>query len=192
MLYSTFHRRPIDSTAFTYSYCLKEGMAIVFVVPLFFSFFNSQAGFAALITNVSLIYFLGDDKLMSNFVTKIATIEIPVTNLKRAIEFYREVLSLEASYVGEKDAMLAFKERSMPKIYLVETKSNERLSFKNTHTGTNHSVIDFYTSSLEEFYHSLKERKIEVGTLNIDKESGFGGFGFKDPDGNLLGATNIV
>jgi len=126
-------------------------------------------------------------------ITKIATVEIPVSNLERSIQWYTDVLKLKLNYKGEKEAMLLFHTKGSPTIFLVETNENRRLSFLNTNTGITHSVIDFYTPDLKGFYEYLKEKSVEVGTYNADQDNpkSLGGFGFKDPDGNCLSACNI-
>jgi hypothetical protein len=53
-------------------------------------------------------------------------------------------------------------------------------------------VIDFYTNDLNGFYNFLIEQGVQVRKLNINIEIGFGGFGFEDPDGNLLSACNAI
>ncbi|PLR77371.1 glyoxalase/bleomycin resistance/dioxygenase family protein [Bacillus sp. V3-13] len=129
---------------------------------------------------------------MSNFISHIATIEIPVSSLEQSVDFYVDILGVEIHFKGEENAMLSFHSKGVPTIFLVETEEKSNLSFKNTYNNVIHSVIDFYTPSLKEFYDWLKEKNVEVGTLNINNENGLGGFGFKDPDGNLLSATNIL
>lgn len=129
---------------------------------------------------------------MSKFISHIATIEIPVTNLKKSIEFYTEIIGVQVESSGEKFAMLSFHSKGVPTIFLVQTGETNGVSFKNTNNDIVHSVIDFYTSDLNSFYDWLKENNVEVGTLNISNENGFGGFAFKDPDGNLLSACNVL
>ncbi|MGM0903681.1 MAG: VOC family protein [Bacillota bacterium] len=129
---------------------------------------------------------------MSHFISHVATLEIPVTNLEKSIEFYIDILGVQLEFKGEKNAMLTFKAKGVPTFYLVQTEEAQATSFTNTNNGIIHSIIDFYTPKLEEFYSWLKEKNIHVGTLNIHPENGLGGFGFKDPDGNLLSATNVL
>jgi catechol 2,3-dioxygenase-like lactoylglutathione lyase family enzyme len=129
---------------------------------------------------------------MSNFVSHIATVEVPVSNLEISLDFYTDILGVAIHFKGEKNAMLNFKSSGVPTIFLVETHDRSRLSFRNSNNDIVHSVIDFYTPSLSEFYQWLKDKKVEVGTLNIHPDHGTGGFGFKDPDGNLLSATNVL
>lgn len=129
---------------------------------------------------------------MSSFISHIATVEIPVSNLPSSISFYQEILGVHIHFQGERNAMLTFNQQGVPTIFLVETESTEKLSFQNSYTEVVHSILDFYTNDLEGFYHWLKEKEIEVGPYNVNPDNGFGGFGFKDPDGNLLSATNVL
>jgi catechol 2,3-dioxygenase-like lactoylglutathione lyase family enzyme len=129
---------------------------------------------------------------MSKYISHIATVEIPVSNLDRSVEFYVDVLGVKVEFKGEKNAMLSFQSKGVPTIFLVETEERKSLSFVNSNDRVEHSVIDFYTSSLKEFHQSLQEKNVEVGPLNINQEHGLGGFGFKDPDGNLLSACNVL
>ncbi|MEK4487610.1 VOC family protein [Psychrobacillus sp. FSL H8-0484] len=127
---------------------------------------------------------------MSHFISRIATVEIPVSNLDSSIDFYIKVLGVHIESKMEKTAMLSFHQKGVPTIYLVETEEIHPLSFTNTNSNVMHSVIDFYTPTLKDFYHWLKKNKVEIGPLNINEE-GIGGFGFKDLDGNYLSACNI-
>ncbi|MFB5087618.1 VOC family protein [Psychrobacillus sp. PGGUH221] len=127
---------------------------------------------------------------MTHFISRISTIEIPVSNLETSIDFYTTVLGVFTDFKGEKAAMLSFHQKGVPTIYLVETEDFQPLSFFNNQSKIEHSIIDFYTPLLKDFYKFLEKKNIEVGPLNINEE-GIGGFGFKDPDGNLLSACNV-
>ncbi|MEK4650239.1 VOC family protein [Bacillus circulans] len=129
---------------------------------------------------------------MGKFTPHVATLEIPVSNLKNSLNWYLAIFDLKIHYQDSITAMLTFETKGVPTIYLVETKELNKLSFKNTITENVHSIIDFFTPSLAEFHSWLKEKNVVVGTLNIDPNHGFGRFSFKDPDGNLLGVTNVL
>ncbi|QPC47603.1 VOC family protein [Mangrovibacillus cuniculi] len=129
---------------------------------------------------------------MNKFVSAVATIEIPVSNLEKSLAFYTEVLAVDIHFKGDKNAMLTFGVKGVPTLFLVETDNVEKLSFANSSTGVEHSIIDFYTPDLKGFYDFLVEKNVEVGSLNLREGSDLGGFGFRDPDGNLLSACNIV
>lgn len=131
-------------------------------------------------------------------VPRIACIEIPVSNLKAAVEWYNKILGMEV--VGEfkeswKEAMLQFPDHpaGVPTVYLVQTDSQERLKFYNTNHGYTQSIVDFYTADLAQFHRHLKANGVTTNRESIDLQPGeMGGFGFFDPDGNSFGATNVV
>ncbi|MET1014460.1 MAG: VOC family protein [Paenisporosarcina sp.] len=127
---------------------------------------------------------------MTHLISHIATLEIPVTNIEVSLAFYIDILGAEVHFQDEKTAMLTMKSKGVPTIFLVETEEISGLSFRNTNNDIVHSIIDFYTPSLTELYEWLKVKQVEVGPLNLHGE--FGGFGFKDPDGNWLSACNIL
>ncbi|MEZ2716972.1 VOC family protein [Niallia circulans] len=129
---------------------------------------------------------------MGKFAPHVATLEIPVSNLKKSLDWYLAIFDVKVHYQDSMTAMLTFESKGVPTIYLVETGELNKLSFKNTKTENVHSIIDFFTPSLAEFHSWLKEQDVLVGTLNIDPNHGYGGFSFQDPDGNLLGATNVL
>ncbi|UII57591.1 VOC family protein [Cytobacillus spongiae] len=129
---------------------------------------------------------------MSHFISHIATVEVPVRGLEESIVFYEELVGAEVVFKGEKNAMLSFQKKGVPTIYLVETKTSGGASFLHSENGVEHSIVDFYSPDLKGFYSFLQEKQIEVTTLNVHPDSGFGGFGFRDPSGNLLGVTNVL
>lgn len=127
---------------------------------------------------------------MINGITRISSIEIPVSNLERSVEWYTRVLGVEVQHQDEKTVMLTFNAVGVPGLFLCETGSNERLRFVNTNSGVIHSVVDFYTDDLERCRNDLIEQGVKVGQLNM--YGSFGGFGFEDPDGNMLSACNAI
>ncbi|WP_347723195.1 VOC family protein [Lysinibacillus capsici] len=129
---------------------------------------------------------------MSNYIKHVATLEIPVSNVQQSIDWYENIFNLNIHFKSEESAMLSFESKGVPTIYLVQTDEIYKLSFRNSNTSITHSVIDFYTEQLSEFYNWLKEKKVNLSPLNIDPNNGFGGFSFEDPDGNKLGVTNIL
>ncbi|WP_088007720.1 sigma-70 family RNA polymerase sigma factor [Indiicoccus explosivorum] len=135
------------------------------------------------------------EEVMWRIVPRIATIEIPVSDVKQSVEWYSQVLGLKAVYQDDHSAMLHLQGGSrigVPTLYLVETEAPTRLRFVNSHTGITHSVVDFYIGDLEKFHGFLKSQGVKVTDLNLFPGSPHGGFGFEDPDGNALSATNVT
>lgn len=75
-------------------------------------------------------------------VEHIATIEIPVKNLKESIEWYTKHLELTCVFEGETNAMLSFHTNS-PTIFLVQTEEVNSISFLNSYTGVKHRLSIF-------------------------------------------------
>lgn len=131
-------------------------------------------------------------------VPRIAGIEIPVSNLQASVHWYTSILGLKLLEEFKdtwKEAMLQFPDHpaGVPMIYLVQTDSPERLAFYNTNHGYTQSVIDFYAPDLGKFHRWLQSNGVNTNRDKVELKPGeIGGFGFFDPDGNSLGATNLV
>lgn len=136
-----------------------------------------------------------EEEVMWRIIPRIATIEIPVTNIEQSVAWYGKFLGTKAAFQDEKSAMLHLqggRRVGVPTLYLVQTEDPGRLFFINTHTGIIHSIIDFFIHDLEKFHSFLKQEGVKVTDLNIFPGSTKGGFGFEDPDGNLLSACNVT
>jgi catechol 2,3-dioxygenase-like lactoylglutathione lyase family enzyme len=104
---------------------------------------------------------------MRTLVPRIATIEIPVTDLRRSIDWYGKMLGVKPQgewHEQETGAML------------------------HVQGG---SVIDLYTHDLNGYYHFLKENGADVNEIDWEREPHRPGFGFRDCDGNSLGVSNV-
>ncbi|UFT98523.1 sigma-70 family RNA polymerase sigma factor [Radiobacillus kanasensis] len=136
------------------------------------------------------------EDVLWRIVPRIATIEIPVSQLQKAIDWYNKILGTKVGYQDSNTAMIYLQggqRIGVPTIYLVETESKERLTFINTKNNIAHSVIDFYVEDLDRFHQFLKHDGVEVTDINlIPGQEGKGGFGFKDLDGNSLSACNVT
>lgn len=136
-----------------------------------------------------------EEEVMWRIVPRIATIEIPVSNIEQSVAWYNKVLGIKAVHQDEYAAMLHLQGGSrvgVPTLYLVQTEEPNRLQFKNSNTGVIHSIIDFYIQDLERLHTFLKQEGVKVTELNFFPGSNKGGFGFEDPDGNLLSACNVT
>jgi len=126
------------------------------------------------------------------------SLRIPVTDLRKSIDFYCNVLGYEllsADYsFGE--AHVGLKNRNGPGIFLMETKPEDitqlkfkfpRLFFVTSNTG-HVTMVELLTNDLLALY----ERINQVGAP-IDKEpvltNEFGYFTFYDPDGHYIRAV---
>ncbi|RJE86204.1 hypothetical protein D3P07_19200 [Paenibacillus sp. 1011MAR3C5] len=122
-----------------------------------------------------------------SYIWGVAGVEIPVTDLRKSIEWYTSVFGLrlldEPSGNGE-SAMLYLNEGgrlSGPYIYLVETEDERRLAFRQSDTKVVHSVIDFCTDHVESMLEQLRGRGIQMNGIS----------GFYDPEGNSLAICSM-
>jgi catechol 2,3-dioxygenase-like lactoylglutathione lyase family enzyme len=122
------------------------------------------------------------------YISRIASIEIPVSNLRKAVDWYSRVLGLKP-FGGNRDEQgtlmmyLSGGDRiGVPGVYLVENDGPERISFVNTNTGITHSVFDFYVRNVGSFLETLKASGIAIN----------GASGFFDPDGNSLAVCDAL
>ena len=137
-------------------------------------------------------------EVMRSIVPRIATIELPVSDLRRAVDWYGEMLGAKLQGEWNDDwtaAMLHFQGGSgaigVPSIYLVKTDDKRRLTFKNTRHGYVQSVIDLYTHDLRGYYHYLEQHGVDLNEVDWEQEPDRQGFGFRDCDGNSLGVCNV-
>ncbi|ERI09265.1 VOC family protein [Aneurinibacillus aneurinilyticus] len=116
-------------------------------------------------------------------ITFITSVEVPVSNLDKALSWYTEILQFQVMWRDEQSAFIALPGEGT-RLFLVQTNDEKRLEFTNTNTGVVHSVIDFYVENLPAFHAFLKQHGVEVTELQPKAM----GFGFRDPDGNFYGA----
>ncbi|SFL36188.1 Glyoxalase/Bleomycin resistance protein/Dioxygenase superfamily protein [Paenibacillus sp. 1_12] len=137
------------------------------------------------------------DDVLWRIVPRIATIEIPVSNLRNSMEWYSKILGTKVVHETTETAMLHLQGGNrigVPTLYLVQTDDVEnKLSFLNTYTGITHGIIDFFVPDLEKFHQYLTDQGVAVGPLNFNLGmKGKGGFGFKDLDGHSFSACNVT
>ena len=130
-------------------------------------------------------------------ISRVAAVEIPVSVLEKSVQWYAEILDLAP--IGEVTAsaeavMLRFpgSPADVPGVYLVRTDATERLGFHTAGRTWPQSIVDFYTDDLAAFHGHLTRYGVPTNRDSLDFAPGEpGGFGFLDPDGNSLGATNV-
>jgi catechol 2,3-dioxygenase-like lactoylglutathione lyase family enzyme len=117
-------------------------------------------------------------------VTRITTIELPVADLDRAVAWYGRHLALTTTWRGEHEAGMAIAAGDPVGLFLVQTAASERLTFHNSRHNHTQSIVDFFTPDLAGLHARLKREGVDVNDLS----TGARGFGFRDADGNSLGA----
>lgn len=118
---------------------------------------------------------------------KLATIELPVRDLARAVSWYQRALGCHLKWSDESHALLGAS--SGVDFLLVCTSEAGQLSFRSSVTGVHHGVVDFRTSDLEALHAHLRAAGGEVEPLGPPSHDWAPrGFAFSDPDGNRFGA----
>ena len=129
----------------------------------------------------------------------INTIEIPVSKLKRAIDWYQSALGYNCEWSDEKHALLANEadevnaNSSEVRLLLVETLETVRLGFFGSSSGVRHGVIDFKAPDLEALHAHISTLGTAVDELRPPSLSWAPrGFGFLDSEGNRLAAFSYA
>jgi catechol 2,3-dioxygenase-like lactoylglutathione lyase family enzyme len=132
------------------------------------------------------------------FSLHINTVEVPVGDLRRAIEWYGAALGLRCTWSNEQHALLSSagdsgESASGVRLLLVQTDDETRLGFSNSSNGLRHSVIDFRTTDLEGLHAHLRGQEAIVDDLQPPVNAWAPrGFGFEDSEGNRLAAFTYV
>ncbi|MFJ8063669.1 VOC family protein [Psychrobacillus sp. NPDC096426] len=119
---------------------------------------------------------------MSAKLIRVGTIYIPVTNVKRASEWYINKLGAELSYQDEDKAILNFVNQS---IFLVKSKEDQSTNFVDIY-GEERFSITFEVnglSELEAIHKDFLDKKIRIGEIE-DRGHAGRNFVFYDVDGN--------
>ncbi len=119
---------------------------------------------------------------------------LPTTDLERAKRFYGEKLGLTESHIGVEGG--AFYKASGGTMFRVYQRPPE-------HTAAQHKVAVFLVEDLEKEMSELRRRGVSFEEYDLphlktengvytDERSGFKGSWMKDPDGNILGLTQLL
>jgi catechol 2,3-dioxygenase-like lactoylglutathione lyase family enzyme len=114
-------------------------------------------------------------------------VEVPVSDLRRAVGWYVQALGFEEAWTDEHHALLEAREG--PGLLLVATGPGVRLGFDCPATGLRHGVIDFRTNDLDALHARLTAMGTPVDPLDEPgNDWAPRGFGFEDSEGNRLAA----
>jgi catechol 2,3-dioxygenase-like lactoylglutathione lyase family enzyme len=122
---------------------------------------------------------------MANLFSRIDTVIVRVKNIKKARQWYEEVLELAPTYVGDSEhRIVIFKVGDGTPLTLYEIGFDEVMPAKRFAT----TYPIFYVENIEETYDKLKSRGVELEEIEDDGNVKF--FVFRDPDGNRLEACH--
>ncbi len=113
---------------------------------------------------------------------KIEGITLLVSDLKRSIEFYRDILGLRVN--KESENKIEFSRKESPNTKLILELDNS----KSNQNNKNSVIITFSVSDLNTIYNNLTEKKVNFHKKLSDDESGKNTI-ILDPDGYLISLT---
>lgn len=123
--------------------------------------------------------------------TEIASIEIPVADLRRAVGWYARHLGFAEEWSDEHHALLSAGDG--PKALLVAAAPGDRLGFDCPATGLRHAVVDFRTDDLDALHARLTQAGVDADPLDRPANDWAPrGFGFTDSEGNRLAAFSYA
>lgn len=118
-------------------------------------------------------------KIMLN---KLEGITLLVSDIKRSMEFYRDILGLRVNKESEKTIEFSRKNSTNTKLILELDNSNSDQNKKNS------VIITFSVSDLNSIYNNLTEKKVNFHKKLSDDSSGKNTI-IQDPDGYLISLT---
>ena len=113
---------------------------------------------------------------------KIEGITLLVSDIKRSIEFYRDILGLRVNKESENKIEFSRKDSTNTKLIL------ELDNSKSNQNNQNSVIITFSVSDLNTLYNNLTEKKVNFHKKLSDDESGKNTI-ILDPDGYLISLT---
>ena len=113
---------------------------------------------------------------------KIEGITLLVSDIKRSIEFYRDILGLRVNKESENKIEFSRKDSTNTKLILELDNSKSNQNNKNS------VIITFSVSDLNTLYNNLTEKKVTFHKKLSDDESGKNTI-ILDPDGYLISLT---
>lgn len=115
---------------------------------------------------------------------KIEGITLLVSDLKRSIEFYRDILGLRVNKESESENKIEFSRKDSPNTKLILELDNS----KSNQNNKNSVIITFSVSDLNTVYNNLTEKKVNFHKKLSDDASGKNTI-ILDPDGYLISLT---
>ncbi|GAA0359686.1 VOC family protein [Bacillus horti] len=114
---------------------------------------------------------------------KILYNEIPVKDMNKSIEWYKEILGLEFIFYSKEENLAQFNLQSGQMLFLVETTDETNANF--TVQGKPHNVIGFQTENIEQLHNDLVRKGVQVE--DIENDGGGNKFlNFYDLNGNIF------
>lgn len=120
--------------------------------------------------------------MLSHKLLRVGTTYIPVSNVERSTQWYKNMLGAEISYQDEDKTILNLANQS---IFLVKSKQNETANFIDSY-GQERFSLTFEVDGIEALlalHQNFIDQKMKVGEIE-DRGHAGKNFVFHDPDGN--------
>ncbi|MGF7036114.1 catechol-2,3-dioxygenase [Paenibacillus mucilaginosus] len=125
------------------------------------------------------------EQLTEIIVNEVVQIYLPSTNIKRTVEWYKNVFGFQVIWEQESAANLKLKHG--PFLFIKKTSKKQPVQFETDEEVS--PVVSFKTSDLNRLHEKLKSEKYQVGEINQHGEGingSYKDFNITDPDGNLI------
>ena len=122
---------------------------------------------------------------MTNMLNKIEGITLLVSDIKRSVEFYRDILNLRVNQESEDKVEFSKKGSTNTKLIIELDKSGSNQNNKHS------VIIAVSVMDLNTLYNNLVQRKVEFHKKLSDDETGKNTI-IRDPDGYLISLTEPV
>ena len=122
---------------------------------------------------------------MTVMLNKIEGITLLVSDIKRSVEFYRDILNLRVNKESEDRIEFSKKDSTNTKLIIELDKTGSNKNNKSS------VIITFSVIDLNTLYDNLVQRKVEFHKKLSDDETGKNVI-IKDPDGYLISLTEPV
>jgi catechol-2,3-dioxygenase len=124
------------------------------------------------------------EQLAETIVNEVVQVYLPSTNIKRTVEWYKNVFGFQVIWEDERSANLKLKHG--PLLFIKKTSKKQPVQFETYEEVS--PVISFKTSDIVRLHEKLKS-EYQVGEINQYGEGinePYKDFYIKDPDGNLI------
>ena len=122
---------------------------------------------------------------MTVMLNKIEGITLLVSDIKRSVEFYRDILNLRVNKESEDKIEFSKKDSTNTKLIIELDKTGSNQNNKSS------VIITFSATDLNSIYDKLLQRKVDFHKKLSDDETGKNTI-IRDPDGYLISLTEPI
>jgi catechol 2,3-dioxygenase-like lactoylglutathione lyase family enzyme len=122
---------------------------------------------------------------MAQIINELVQIYLPVTDIRRSVEWYKDVFDYEL--IWEEHDYAHLKLMQGPMLFLKKTLTQQPVKFSLNDQES--AVLSFKTSDIDELHSTLKYKKYDVGEIvvyGMGTNGPYREFGIRDPDGHII------